>query len=463
MNIQFLGASNLVTGSMFLLSIGDKKILIDSGMFQGLNEEKYNYLPLQFDPKEIYCVILTHSHLDHCGLIPLLVKRGFNGPIYSTIQTKLITEVILLDSARLQEIRKKELRSDDILYDMNDAYKSVSQFVEIKFFDEIEINKDIKFKFIPAGHILGASSVVINNNGVITVFSGDIGRTDQSIIKSFKEYDFKQINPTNIVMESLYGGIEHTDREAEKIQMYRIIKETLAKNGTVYIPVFSLHRAQEMLAILRLGIVKDYLPKDINIYLDSPMANSITKIYLDNSSEFSEEFITTNMLNPNSDNSVKINPFFYDQVELVKKSKKSQRITSTKKSIILAGSGMADGGRIVGHIYKNIEDKRNSFIFVGFQAEGTLGRKLTDGASEILVEDKDLVVRSSVFNLRGFSAHADNEDLLSWVNSFNLNNLNKVILIHAEKNRISAFGKELEKNGIKNWVAPNMYDKIDLP
>ncbi len=454
MEIEFLGAASLVTGSMYLLKIGDSKILIDSGMFQGLNEERYNYLPLKFDPSEVDCLILTHSHLDHCGLIPMLVKRGFNGPIYSTIQTKEIAKIILLDSARLQEIKSKNYSPDPILYNLDDTNKALSQFVEIKNFDLIELSDSIKFKFIPAGHVLGASSVVFEIIGNTYVFSGDIGRTDQSIIKSFKDYNFKDISPTHIIMESLYGGIEHSDREAEKMQMFSIIKETFSRNGIVYIPVFSLHRAQEVLSILKVGVSKGYIPADLKVYLDSPMAANITTVYLANSGEFSDEFIGTTILKDT-------NPFYFDQVTLVNKAKKSQSISSNSKSIVLAGSGMADGGRIVRHIYQNIENKNNSFVFVGFQAEGTLGRKLTNGIDEILLEEKLLKVKAKIFNLRGFSAHADNQDLLTWINSFDLKNLKKIFLMHAEKDRIVEFGKNLDSLGIP-WSAPVMYDKINI-
>lgn len=456
MDISFNGAAQLVTGSSYLLSIEDKQIIIDFGMFQGLSEVNNNYNELKFDPLSIDFVILTHAHLDHCGLLPLLIKKGYKGPIFSTVQTKQISEIILLDSAKLQEINARE-NNMPLLYNTNDVFETLALFEEIDFFQNIVLTDNINFELLPVGHILGAASIFIRTNEGNLLFSGDIGRSDQSIIRSFNEFDFSKYDPQYIIMESLYGGIEHESKDANIKYLLNIITDTYMQNGSIFIPIFSLHRAQEVLNILKNNMSKLSSLNDIHFYLDSPMAHKITNIYENNSNLFNDEFIKTNRLNNTNNN----DSFSFDKLNIIKKSKRSQKVSINNRSVILAGSGMADGGRILNHLYNNLSNKFNSIVFVGYQAEGTLGHQLVNNIKEVKIRNKDIHVKAKIDYLRGFSAHADNTDLKNWINKFNISNLRNIFLVHAEKDKILNFSEYLNSLNIKNF-APSMYEVYNL-
>jgi metallo-beta-lactamase family protein len=449
MTITFKGAAQIVTGSSYLLNVDNLNILIDFGLFQGQNEQVYNFNPLNFDPSEIDAVLLTHAHLDHCGLLPLLIKRGFKGPIYSTIQSKQIAEVILLDSAKIQELNAIKTNSNEI-YNTLDALATLSQFQEVDYNSLVSF-KSLSFSFLNVGHVLGAASIIINTSEGSILFSGDIGRVDQSILNGLDKFDNKKYQPKFIVMESLYASLSHESRDSSNLQLLNIIKETIAKEGSVFIPVFALHRAQEMLNILKHFFEQGHLSNDIDVYLDSPMALKITNIYKNNSSLFSPEFSKSN----------KSDPFNFDNLSLIKKSKKSIKISNKRKSIILAGSGMAEGGRIVRHLFSALNNTSNSIVFVGFQAEGTLGRALCDGNKKVLIDSKEVLVKARVSQLHGYSAHGDNEDLLYWLNSFGHKNLNKVFLVHSEKERAQNFQSQLNEFKINSYI-PNIYETVKI-
>lgn len=458
MKLKFCGASKIVTGSSYFLTENGISFLIDSGLFQGEKEKIFNYKNIEFDPKELDFIIITHAHLDHCGFLPKLVKLGFNGPIYSTFQTRELSEVILRDSAKIQEFNNMK-NGDTLLYDTKDVEVTLNLFKSINFNETYKHLNKIDFTFLPVGHILGAASVFLTFNNCNLLFSGDIGRIDQSIIKTFSDFDFKKYSPNYIVMESLYGGITHPKRDTCYLQLLNIIKETFNNNGSVYIPVFSIHRAQELLSIFK-GYFKDNLiNNDIKVIFDSPMGLKVTNIYKNNIDLFNEQFIKTNSLKTNNIG----NSDYFNFQNLIIPSKKKRRLLELKqnKSIVLAGSGMADGGRIVSHLYKALENKNNAVIFVGFQAEGTLGRKLINGEKQVLINNEMINVKANIQEIKGFSAHADNEDLISWLNSFNLSNLKRVFLTHAEYDRILTFGEELSLKGY-DYYAPNMYEEVEL-
>jgi metallo-beta-lactamase family protein len=257
-------------------------------------------------------------------------------------------------------------------------------------------------------------------------------------------------------MESLYGGIQHESREANTSQLLSIINETYANNGVVYIPSFALHRTQEILNILKIAYQNDSIPQDMKIYLDSPMAHKITNIYSNTPGEYSELFNKTN-----DHINTKENPFIFNSLKVINKSKQSKRIMSDKKCIIIAGSGMAEGGRIVNHLYSGLEDTRNQVVFVGYQAEGTLGNELVSGSKEVTIAGDKRKVKAKIHYLRGYSAHGDDHDLKTWFKSFNLSDLKKVFLIHGEIERLSSFKKEVEELGYSCEI-PVMYQTFDL-
>jgi metallo-beta-lactamase family protein len=254
-------------------------------------------------------------------------------------------------------------------------------------------------------------------------------------------------------MESLYGGIEHESRDTNIRQLLNIIIETYSRSGSVYIPIFSLHRAQEILNIFHSKIENDSELSNIQFYLDSPMAKKITNVYLNNLSLFNDNFINSSNFNKQS-----IKDYFnFPNLKIIKKSKQSFNISNKRKSVIIAGSGMADGGRIIKHLYNNLENPSNSVIFVGYQAEGTLGNKLINNIKEVKIQDKLIKVNSNIYYLRGFSAHADHSDLKTWLNKFNLSQLKTIFLTHAEKERIEDFQSYLNNSKI-NSIAPEMFE-----
>lgn len=459
-SIRFLGAAQTVTGSCHIVEKNKTQVMVDCGMFQGEDVTQYNYNDYTFDPKNIKSVIVTHAHLDHCGLLPKLVRHGFKGEIFLTAETAEIVKVILFDSAKLQELNKR-LNHDpnDLIYNSQDVEQTISLFKIVPFFVETIINNVFKFEFIPAGHILGSASVYLTVGLDSILFSGDLGRRDQSIIKRFSEYNNLKYKPNYVVMESLYGGIKHQIRDENMSVLADAIVDTVSRNGKVLIPVFALHRAQEMLELLRVYIKRGLITDKIKVYLDSPMAITITDIYTNNNNDFNNHYSIlgrdvnyANIVNNKNTFDLNKDRFYFAQLQNIRKSKKSQKLNSKEGGIILAGSGMADGGRMVRHIFNNIEDARTTIVFVGYQAEGTLGRELVDGAKTVIINEKQLNVNATILYLRGFSAHADNDDLLAWLFNFNLDNLKEVILVHADLERSQVFAQELMSKNINAYI-----------
>lgn len=456
--IAFFGAAQTVTGSCHLIDCGDCHILIDCGMYQGKDVESRNHDNFVFNPIDIDYLILTHAHLDHCGLIPKLVRLGFHGKIFLTPQTAELSKVIMYDSAKLQDVKERiEGVVYNKLYDVHDVDKAVSMFVLVDEFQKIDLGAGITFELLPAGHILGSVSVFLVSNNVKLLFSGDLGRRNQSIIKRFSDYDFSKYSPDYIIMESLYGGLYHENRDADIDTLLSVINSTLGDKGKIIIPVFALHRAQEMLELIRYFFSRNKLPFGLNVFLDSPMAIEITKIYKDNFLKFNDHYrILGEDVEYSSDQgngtvyASNVNRFDISQLKNIKNTKVSQRLNNDSSSIILAGSGMADGGRVARHLLNNLGDPKNSVVFVGYQAADTLGRELVDGAESVQINGKDVNVKARIFYLQGFSAHGDNDDLLSWLHSFGLDHLKQVFLVHGEPDRMLKFSKILADQNIVN-------------
>lgn len=467
MKIKFIGATNGVTGSSFLVEDNQTKILIDCGMYQEKEFEERNYSPFEFVASEINYVLLTHAHLDHCGLIPKLVKNGFKGKIFCTFQTFELVKVILFDAAKIQELNQRLNNNGsnrELIYNSSDVELALTKFSPIKLMENIKLDNNINIKFLPVGHILGAASIFITINNINILFSGDIGRVNQSIIKSFNEFEFSDIGPDYIIMESLYGGKTHEDKDSN----INIIKESIQKikksRGKILMPVFAMHRTQEILEIINFLIKSQMLQDDFEIYLDSPMAIEICKIYLNNLNEFNtQSTYLGNKINFVYDKNEATNTkqgmiifqedrFVPGNLKTILKQKKSKKLINATNAVIMAGSGMADGGRIIKHLYNGLERPENIIMLVGFQAEDTLGRKLAEGEKRVTIMDKDITVRAEVKYLRGFSAHADQNDLILWLNKFNKNRLKKVFLVHAEEESLLEFSKKLLELKIENYT-----------
>lgn len=408
MKLTFFGGAGTVTGSKILLEVDYKKILIDCGLFQGLKELRVqNWKKIPVDLNELDLVILTHAHLDHTGYLPLLVKNGYLGKIYSTQATKDLTEIILLDSGKIQEEDARRANERNYtkhhpakpLYDVDDAKLTMNHFETFDLDTWNVIDDSIKFKFVNSGHILGSAFVILNVNGKIIVFSGDIGRKEPIILHPF-EYIEKA---DYLIVESTYGNRNHKDTSITDL-LLKYINHTYGKGGILIIPTFSVERAQEIIYLLSLLKREGKLP-NIPIFLDSPMGVNATEVYFKykNGHKLSDEDIKSML----------------STVNLITEINASKMIVNNKNpKIVLAGSGMITGGRVLHYLDKIISDEKHSILIVGYQAEGTRGRALLAGDSEIKFFGEYHKVKAEILKINEFSGHADQSELLDWLKHF---------------------------------------------
>lgn len=452
-SIEFCGAAKTVTGSNYLVKTPTATFLIDCGMFQGKDVEHLNLEELEYDPSKIDFVLLTHSHIDHSGLLPKLFKEGFKGSIFATGNTIQITTELLLDSAKLQEhafqrgeFFGKYTQIKGIVFNTSDSMGAISLFKAVNFEDEFTPAEGITVKYVRAGHILGAASIevsIMDDNTIKKfVFSGDLGRLKSHLIPTF-DLNYRA-EPDYIIMESLYGGQVHTDRDQSTKELIDLINQTIKNNGNVFIPCFAVQRTQEVLNDLKNAKKSGELAADVPVWLDSPLAQRITAMYTAALQHGQEDL------------------FDFEGLNYVNKYKQSLKLTKMQGQVIIAGSGMADGGRIVEHLTTGLENSKNTVIFVGFQAEGTLGRELVEGAKEVRIETKTVRVNALVKDLDGFSAHGDQNDYTEWVKRLVSPNLKKVFLIHSEIERSTALKTHFETLGINNCAIPGMKDVVEV-
>lgn len=466
MNIQFLGAAKMVTGSSYLLTIDDYKILIDCGLFQGNNEkEKLNFQDFEFDPKEIDTLILTHAHIDHSGRIPKLVKDGFRGKIISTKPTYDLCEIMLLDSAKIQEQdaawenKKRERAGDTLvepLYTIEDAENSLNYFEPYYYDQRININENVSIRFKDAGHILGSSILELwfddGSKRSKIVFSGDLGMPNRPIIRNpefIEEADY-------LVMESTYGDTIHEPIEESTGKLIDIINKTALRGGTVLIPSFAVGRTQELIYELNnyyeYGKVEEYMK--IPIYIDSPMAVNATEVFQRNSNSFDEE---AKELILKGDN-----PFQFDNLRYVRTQEESMMLNKAEfPKVIISASGMATAGRIRHHLKHNLYNPLNSLVFVGYQAEGTLGRILLDGVKKVKLLGEEINVKLEIYDLEGFSGHADQRMLLEWLGSFK-KKPKKIFLVHGEEDAAMAISKKIKDKFKIGTIIPNIGDQYRI-
>ena len=417
------GAAGEVTGSCHLLEIGHIQILIDCGLFQG-QEEAYNYEDFDFDPKEINYLIVTHAHLDHIGRIPLLVKRGFKGEIISTKATYDLAKLMLKNAAGILKERRP------VLYDFEDVESTfLFPWNFLDYNDSIELEENIKVTFKNAGHILGSATVKIEyfeeNMNKSVVFSGDIGQTPRIITSKI---DFWE-EANYIFVESTYAGRFHKELTLSINEFKEKIVNTLNNNGVVLLPSFALERTQEILYILK-QMSKEKLLENVTVYLDSPLAIDVTKTFLKH----------PELLNNQLRKAIKRedNPFDFKELVQTYTREESMLInTNEGKKIIIAGSGMCEGGRIPHHILRYASDKRNMILFVGYQVKGTLGKKILEDKLNISIEEKEIDIHAKIDMIDGFSAHADQEGLLEFLKA--PDNIYCIYLIHGDVPRLTLF------------------------
>lgn len=419
MRLTFHGAAQNVTGSCNLVECGGKRILIDCGLYQGGQEmEEENRNDFGFDPASIDYLLLTHAHLDHCGRIPLLYRFGFRGKILTTSATRELARLVMLDSARIQEeearyrtykASKRRNRTELIepLYDTLDALNCLDGFVDIASFGKpYDLCTGIRATFYEAGHILGSACILLelteNGHQRRVLFSGDLGYDGRAILPDPAVPPQADV----VVMESTYGDRLHKRLEPSVEELYQAINTTIARNGNVLIPSFALERTQELLYYLREGIEQQRLPRHLPVFLDSPMAISATQIFRRHREYFDEE--TWAIIAAGRD------PFELPGLEIVRDTTESMALKNVHGSVIIAGSGMCTGGRIRHHLRHNLWRKEAAVIFIGYAAGGTLARQIIEGAEVVRVLHEQVEVNAEIYTIGGFSAHADQQELLAW-------------------------------------------------
>ncbi len=441
MKIRFLGAARQVTGSCYHLSANGMQFLVDCGMQQGENAE--NGHAFAFQPADITCLFLTHAHIDHSGLIPKLVKEGFKGEIITTGATAALVKIMLHDSAHIQEKdaewkTKKALRQGkdhvfEPLYTVEDVAAALPFFVEKAYGETGRVGKGLKYCFIDAGHILGSSTLALWYQDSPTekkiVFSGDIGKKGNPIIAD------PQLNTAAdyVVMESTYGNRLHKGAKESIDELAEAVKVTFRKGGNVIMPVFAVGRTQDILYILNELVREKRLPP-FDVYIDSPLAEQATKIYLTHQQYFDKEAARFSRV-------IKGDAIKLHFTESIEESQAINRIKSG--AVVMAGSGMCEGGRVAHHLKHNLWRPECSVVFTGFQARGTLGRRIVDGASHVHVLGEEIAVRAKVYTINGFSAHADQSGLLEWLSSFV--SKPEVFIVHGEEAVAVGFAKLVEE------------------
>ena len=438
MKIKFCGASMDVTGSCHLITTDAHKILLDCGQFQGGKAmEALNYEPFPFDAEEIECVLLSHAHIDHCGRLPLLVKRGFKGQIYCTDATADLLQVMLKDSAHIHEKdaewqTRKNARTGkppvEPLYTMKDAENALKLVKPVLYDQLVEINEQMRIVFNDAGHILGSAITELwVDEGETTskiVFSGDLGVEDRPILrnpKKIKKADY-------VICESTYGNRLHPANSTSIDELIEITLKTVKRGGSVIIPSFAVGRTQELIYQFNMFYEqhKEYQEalENVNVYIDSPMAITATEVFKKNAQVFDEE---TKAFILSGDN-----PLDFKNLKFTRNTADSQMLNADHSAkVIISASGMCEAGRIRHHLKHTLWDARNSIVFVGYQAEGTLGRSLVQGAKEVKLFGEPVSVNAEIYNLEGFSGHADQAGLIDWLSGFQTAP-KQVFLVHGE-------------------------------
>ena len=462
MKLTFLGAAHTVTGSSYLLESEERKILVDCGMFQGGRRiRELNYKEFLFNPSEIDCVVLTHAHIDHCGLVPKLYREGFKGTVYATKVTCELAHIMLPDSAHIQEhdsevLNRKMQRSGDTLiqplYTMDDTEASLKLFSPKPYNEIFRIENNIEVCFRDAGHIIGSAilEVYVEENGEKTklVFSGDLGQPDQPIIK----------DPTIIegadylLVESTYGDRLHQIYDKENA-LLEAVQDTMERGGNLIIPSFAVGRTQTLLYYFY-KLWKEGRMEDVPIILDSPMAIAATRVFMQNVQEFDDT--TIELLTTHGGGLPQM-----PHLRICETPEESRALNSQESSaVIISASGMADAGRILHHLKHNLWRPESTILFVGYQAEGSLGRRLIDGVKRVKVMGEEIIVKANIQMLEGFSAHADMGQLLDWIAAIRSPEPSRVFIVHGEPSASESLKEQIKKRfDLKSYI-PFLGDSV---
>ncbi len=451
LSITFLGAASTVTGSKYLITYGKKNILIDCGLFQGLkNLRLKNWQNLPLDVSQLDAVILTHAHIDHSGYLPLLVKQGYQGPVYCTLGTKKLCEILLPDAAHLQEEEARYLNKHRLskhhpalpLYNLHEALKSLDLIKVADWDEKITLDKEISFVMKPMSHILGAARVELTIAGRVIVFSGDIGRDNDPLLSPKSPLTHADY----LLVESTYGDRDHLTMKVED-QLEAIIKRTLQRGGSVIIPTFAVGRAQMLLYYIHQLRLQGRIPP-CPIYLNSPMAVEATHIHESLGSELKRPL----------KNMEKI----CNMVQCIVDPADSKKLNEDDTpAIILSSSGMMTGGRILHIINRKGQDPKNCIVLAGFQSPGTRGEALAHGKKEIRIFGQYVPINAEVICLENISAHADRGEIITWLQTLK-NKPKKVFVVHGEAVAADEMRKRIEDTFHWDVVVPTLMEKIDL-
>ncbi len=435
MKLTFLGAADSVTGSRHLLDTGDKRLLLDCGLFQGYKMlRERNWAPMGVAPVSIDAVLLSHAHLDHSGYIPALVRQGFHGQIFSTGATRELCEVLLADSAHLQE--EDARRANRIgssrhekalpLYTIKDAQRALAHFVGVPRDGRLKLGGS-EIRFTPAGHLLGASSISIKSGGKTLVFSGDLGRSNDLLMPPPQPLEEADV----LLIESTYGNRLHPAQDLEQA-LAQVVRRTLQRGGSILLPSFAIGRAQALLLVIQRLRAQGEIPADLPIYLDSPMAREATEITLKNGRLLRISAAELRRLT--------------DGVHLVAKAPESMKLAAEvarRSAIVISASGMATGGRVLNYLRTLAPSARHHICFPGFQVGGTRGAKLIAGAREIKMQGEFVPVNAEISHLEGFSGHADADGLMAWMRGFR-KPPSQVFVVHGEPEASDALRSRIQ-------------------
>jgi metallo-beta-lactamase family protein len=466
MNITFHGAARNVTGSKHLIKLKDNtSILLDCGMFQGMGEHSEDMNEhFGFDPKKVTCMILSHAHIDHCGLIPRLVAEGFNGPIFCTSATMDLARILLMDSAHIQMqdaaySNKHRVRKGQPLltplYTDEQAMDALRLFKIVEYHEEYEITPRVKFTFTDAGHILGSASVHLSilEDGKLTriTFSGDVGRYGDMLLndpEKFEQADY-------ILLESTYGDSLHKDLGPIEDALLDIIKQTCEiKRGKVIIPAFSVGRTQELLYALNELEMKGILP-DIPYYVDSPLSQKATEVLMNHPEVYNKEVKEVLKTDPN--------PFGFKGLRFIQSTEESKALNNDERPcVIISSSGMAEAGRVKHHIKNNINNSKNTILMVGYAEPNSLGGHLINGDHEVHIFGELYEVKAEVRSIKSMSAHGDYEDLIHFLTGQNPEEVKTIFLVHGEYDVQQHFSQKLKEKGFGHIEIPYQHQKIEL-
>ena len=457
MKLTFLGATQTVTGSKFLLETKDRRILLDCGLFQGPKDLRLrNWEAPPVDPKSVDAIILTHAHIDHTGYLPRFVAQGYNGPVYATPATVDLARILLPDAAHLQEEEARYRNKHQLskhrpalpLYTLDHAIAALELLRPVQYGEPLGLSKTLGFRLMPAGHILGSSFVLFTESGdpmeKTVLFTGDIGRYGQPIIFDPTDVD----GADYLILEATYGNRLHSDKNGQsgKEQLRDVVNATARRGGTVLIPSFAIGRAQELLYILRELELENQIPV-LPIYVDSPMAVDAVDIFRRHVEEHDVEMAQLEQSGASA--------LYTQRVHFTRTVEESKAINDHHfPSIIISANGMATGGRILHHLVQRLPEERNSIVFVGFQAYGTRGRLLSEGARQIRIFGVDYPVRAQVHVIDSFSAHGDYSEILRWLSGFK-RAPGKTFLVHGEVRAIEGMRDHITST-YKAW-------KVEVP